>query len=133
MKKRLLYLMILVLPFLIMVTVNEFVRLRTVENGFQKQGITAINSANADQNKCTWHCHNNTNFCKSNHVKLLNNYFAYTDLMYFGVINSLKKTGDYVLANILFLVVLIPALLYFLLIQSIKMQFEINKIKQENG
>ena len=133
MKKRLLYLMILVLPFLIMVTVNEFVRLRTVENGFQKQGITAINSANADQNKCTWHCHNNTNFCKSNHVKLLNNYFAYTDLMYFGVINSLKKTGDYGLANILFLVVLIPALLYFLLIQSIKMQFEINKIKQENG
>ena len=51
MKKQALYWSILILPFLVMIMVNEFVRLNTNEKGYTKgkwgliQNITAINTA----------------------------------------------------------------------------------------
>lgn len=133
MKKRTLYLTILVLPFLIMVIANELVRSEIKENGFHYKGVTAINSTKTNAEKCTWHCHNDTDFCKTHHVKVLKSYFKYTDLLYFGIINSLKATGNYGGANIIFLVILLPGLMFLLLIKSINIQLEIRKITQRNG
>ena len=83
--------------FLVMIMVNEFVRLNTNEKGYTKgkwgliQNITAINTADKLKGKCTWICHNHTNYCKKNHVKLAKPYFNKIDPIYFGIINSLKS------------------------------------------
>tara|TARA_B100000795_G_C22531199_1_gene335183 strand:+ start:164 stop:592 length:429 start_codon:yes stop_codon:yes gene_type:complete len=130
MKKRIIYLLILIFPFLGMITVNEFVRLNTKEEGYKTRGVTAINSANKTKDKCSFICHNETGYCRDNHVKLAKPYFDKIDPLYFGVIQSLKSTGDYRGANILFLVILIPLIMYLLLVKSISMQAEIRKIKK---
>ena len=111
--------------------INEFVRLNTIEEGYNKQVVTAINSAKKQKEKCSWICHNNTNYCKENHVKLAKPYFDKIDPIYFGIINSLKSTGNYGLANIIFLVILLPLIMYVLLAKSISMQFKIRKLKKD--
>lgn len=130
MKKRIIYLLIFTFPFLGMITVNEFVRINTVEEGYKKQGVVAINSAKRVPDKCSWTCHNDTEYCIDNHVKLATPYLDKISPIYFGIIYILKATGDYGLANIIFLVVIIPFIMYFLLIKSISIQVEINKRKK---
>ncbi len=131
MKRWIRNLILLIIPFLVMVLVNEFTRPRIKENRHNKQGISAINSATKTTTKCSWICHNDTNYCKENHVKILGNYFQYTDPVYFGIIKSLKSTGNYGLANIVFLVILFPLFMYFLLIKSLDLQREIKALKFE--
>lgn len=131
MKKRVLYLSILLLPFICMIAINEITRLKTTEKSYKIQDVTAINPARRLEEKCTWGCHNDTEYCKQHHVKLAKPYFDEIDPIYFGIINTFKATGDYGLANIIFLVILIPLLLYFLLIRSISMQIEIRRLKKE--
>ena len=116
MKKYLLGLLVLMSPFIIMILVNESFRYKNNEEQYSAFGITAINSNNYTPDKCTWVCHNNTNYCKEHHVKYLKNYFAYSDKLYFGIIGLLASTGNYGLANIIFLVILIPLYIWFLLI-----------------
>ena len=136
MKKQALYWSILILPFLVMIMVNEFVRLNTNEKGYTKgkrgliQNITAINTADKLIGKCTWICHNDTNYCKKNHVKLAKPYFNKIDPIYFGIINSLKSTGNYGLANIIFLVIVLPLIIYILLVKSISLEFKIRKLNK---
>ena len=138
MKKQILYWSILILPFLGMIMINELARLDTKEEGYTKQGkrglpiqgITAINSAGPDPNKCTWMCHNNTNYCKENHVKLAKPYFDKTDPIYDGTIKSLQSTGSYVSANIIILVIILPLIMYILLVKSISLEFKIRKLKK---
>ena len=138
MKKQILYWSILILPFLGMIMINELVRLKTNEEGYTKQGnwglpiqgITAINSGKPIKDKCTWMCHNNTNYCKDNHVKLAKPYFDKTDLIYFGIIKSLQRTGGYVSANIIILVIILPLIMYILLVKSISLEFKIRKLKK---
>ena len=43
-----------------------------------------------------------------------------------------KSTGDYGLANIIFLVILLPFTMYVLLVKSISIQFKISKLKKKN-
>jgi len=131
MKKQTLYLLLLFLPFIGMIIVNEFVKLSIEEEGYHHQGIIAINSALKFKEQCSWVCHNNTAYCKENHVKFAQPYFDKIDPIYFGIINALKSTGNYGLANILFLVGLLPLGMYFLLVKSIAMQFEIRAIKKQ--
>lgn len=115
-----------------MVVVNEFMRDTIKEKPYSAHGITAINSADRTVEKCTWICHNNTSYCKKKHVKYLKPYFGLTDVLYFGVIDLLYSTGNYGLANIVFLVILMPLILWFLLIRSANIQDEITKLKKEN-
>ncbi len=122
---------ILISPFIIMIIVNEIVRPAIKETPYSKDGITAINSADKNPDKCTWLCHNNTIFCKENHVKFLNPYFKYTDPIYFGVIDMLQSTGNYGLANIIFLVFLVPLLIWFFIIKSLNIQDDINNLKRK--
>ena len=138
MKKLSVYLSILFLPFLFMIMINEWTRLNTNEAGYTRQwkgvldiqGITAINSVKKSKDKCTWICHNDTNYCKENHVKLATPYFDKIDPIYFGIINSLRSTGDYGLANIIFLVIIFPLIMYFSLVKSISLEFKIRKLKK---
>ncbi len=131
MRKLIRNLAILISPFLSMIIINETVRPTIKEAPFCKYGISAINSADKNTEKCTWICHNNTTYCKEHHVQYFKNYYAYTDLIYFGIINLLDRTGNYGFANIIFLVILLPGLIWFFLIRSLSMQDKINKLKQK--
>ena len=138
MKKLSLYLSILFLPFLFMIMINEWVRLNTNEAGYTRQwkgvldiqGITAINSGKKSLDKCTWICHDQTDYCKENHVKVSTPYFEKIDPIYNGIINSLRATGDYGLANIIFLVIIFPMIMYFSLVKSISLELKIRKFKK---
>lgn len=120
---------LLVFPFFLMIVINEAVRPSITEKRFQEKEIIAINSAIKSTKKCSWACHNIENYCKNNHVKFLQNYFEFTDPIYFGVIRFLQSTGKYKAANIVILVVLIPFLMYYLLIKSLSLQKEIQFLK----
>ena len=101
-----------------MILVNEFM---------------GTNPKNGNPNQCTWQCHDDTSFCKTNHVKFLTPYIKTVDPFYFGVINGLKDTGNYVWGNIIFLVVIVPMMIYFLLIRVLDLRLEIKNIKNRNG
>ena len=114
-----------------MFIINEYVRHNTTESGYSVQGVFAINTVNKEKKMCTWICHNNTTYCKVNHVKLAKPYFSLIDPIYYGIIHALKSTGSYGLANIVFLVILLPLLMFVLLIKSIGLEFEIHSIKKD--
>lgn len=122
---------ILIAPFLLMILINEIVRPTIEEESYSKHGITAINSVDNKSAKCTWICHNNTTYCKENHVMFLKPYFQITDTLYFGMIGKLLSTGNYGLANIIFLVVLVPLFIWFFIIKSMNIQDEIKKLKHK--
>ncbi len=67
---------VLITPFLLMIAVKEIVRPSITEKPYSFSQLTAINSVDATADKCTWLCHNNTGFCKENHVELLKPYFT---------------------------------------------------------
>ncbi|MGB1241594.1 MAG: hypothetical protein ACPG49_03675 [Chitinophagales bacterium] len=129
MKRQIRNTAILLLPFLMMIIINELVRPTIAEKPTNINGVAAINSALQTPSKCSWICHNSTNYCKKHHVKLMDDYFEYTDPIYWGFIGLLKSTGNYGLANIALFVVLLPLLMYFLLIKSIDLQSEIKKLQ----
>jgi hypothetical protein len=120
------------LPFLMMLFINEATRPFIKEKPHFQQGITTMNSAVRTPEKCSWVCHNDTIYCKQNHVKFLKPFFLLTDLMYFGVILLLGITGHYGLANIFFLVFLFPFIIYGLLIKSIQTQRKIRELKKNS-
>jgi hypothetical protein len=133
MKKTALYFVVLLLPLLVIVSVNELYRLRVGTNNYTRLTTPAINPTQGKSDECTWMCHDNTNYCKAHHVRLASNHIAVIDPLYFGIINGLKATGSYGLANILVLVILIPGLVYLLFIKAIKIQFKIREIKNRHG
>lgn len=109
--------------------INEIERPKIEYKSYnQNSSVITINPKDLKTKKCTWACHNQTKHCKIHHVKILKPYYAYTDSLYMWVINQLKSTGDYGLANIVFLVLLIPFTIIYFLIKSLDLQTEINKI-----
>ena len=100
-----------------MILVNESARDKNTIRPFKKNSIIAINTTIANDNKCSWICHNNTRYCLDYHVKssVLKSSIVYN--IYFGMIYGLKATGDYAAANIIFLVVLWPLLMYILVVK----------------
>ena len=123
-------LIILIIPVLFMIVVNEYVRLNSTEVPYSKFGVTAINPVNADSKKCTWICHNNTNHCKDNHVKYLKNNLVHTDILYFGMIGLLASTGNYGLANIIFLVILAPLWIWYFTVKSINTGLSLYRLRR---
>lgn len=128
-KQIILNLIIFLSPIIIIVLVNEYSRFTATNKGYIRKGITAINSGIKTPEKCSWHCYSDTGYCKRYHTNLLKNYTSKVDPIYFGVIKSLHSTGDYGLANIIFLVILFPIMMYVLLIKSIAIQRKIKKLK----
>lgn len=122
---------IFIFPFLLLTLINELSRPKSKEKSYITKGIKAINPVIKVSNKCTWACHNNTAYCKQNHVKYLNKYYNYTDYFYFGIINSLHSTGSYRKANVFILVVLIPLLIIMLTVKLLKISEEIKALKKK--
>lgn len=131
MKRFIRNVLIILLPFLFMVLINEAVRTKN-KKPYKINEITAINSAKYLPKKCTWVCHNNTTYCKTHHVKYLKPYYAITDVFYFGVISALASTGNYGAANIIFLVFLFPLTILYFIIKSIEIKEEIRKFSKKN-
>ena len=129
--KRLLSLntLILLFPLLFLVAINEYSRLNNSNKGFVRKGVTTINPNVRTPKKCSWYCHTDTGYCKKHHTHLLKNHTSKIDPFYFGIIKSLHNVGDYGLANIIFLVILFPALIYVLLIKIISIQRKIKELK----
>ncbi|OWY20123.1 hypothetical protein C7N43_29865 [Sphingobacteriales bacterium UPWRP_1] len=122
--------LILIFPFLVMILINEIVRPTIKEKPYEAFGVTTINSAQYLPEKCTWACHNSTEYCKQHHVKYLKPYYQKTDVLYFGLIGALKATGNYGAANILFLVLLFPLTILYFFIKSLNIQDEITRLSK---
>jgi len=122
--------LILISPFFFMFLINETLRIKVRESPYILNGINTINSSEFLQDKCTWACHNKTEYCKIHHVKYLKDFFKISDLFYFGVIASLRSTGNYGAANIIFLVFLFPITILYFIIKSINLQNEIRKLSK---
>jgi len=113
-----------------MIAVNEISRRRIKVKGYHIMNVTALNSNIQLTNLCSWNCYNNTNYCKLNHVKYFKPYFKVIDPIYFGIIKALKNTGNYQLANIIFLVIIWPLFMLTILIKSLNIY---KKIKLLNA
>ncbi|MEO0683596.1 MAG: hypothetical protein AAFY76_00765 [Cyanobacteria bacterium J06649_11] len=130
-KKWVWILSILLIPIIGLVSINEITRSSLNTNGHKRGGeIYAINSGGKSYGKCSWACHDHTDFCKKNHISLSESQVKKIDPIYFGIINGLRSTGNYGLANILILVIFIPLLIYYLFVSSILMQVKITELKK---
>ena len=109
-----------------MVLVNELVRINH-KTHYEDQGFTILNTTEPLKNKCSWICHNHTAYCIEHHVKLTKPYLKYTKPIYFGAIKALESQGNYRIANIVFLVILIPLWMFYFLVKSIDLLIEIKK------
>ena len=124
---------LLLLPFILMIIINESVKSISNTKSYHIGRIKTINSFEKIKNKCTWICHNNTRYCKTNHVKFNHKYFSKTDPLYFGLINCLDARDSYALMNVFFLVVFIPLMIWYFLIKSMNIQDQIVEIKKNNS
>jgi hypothetical protein len=128
--------LLLIIPFLLIIIINEVSR-PNIQGKPYKIFATAMNSVAKDMTRCTWMCHNEyeSDYCKNYHVKYLKNYFSYTDDIYNGIINLLKggtnSTYFYQITNVVFLVFLIPLIIWYLLTKSLSMQDQIRKLKRK--
>ena len=136
MKKLFRNILILISPYLVMVLVNEGFRPSINELGFEKtikfgnfkSNNIAINPLLKTHDVCSWRCHNSG--CKPKLFKSVENY---VDRIYFGIINILKSGGSfgsYAIANILFLVLIWPLAMFYLLIKSLDMHHQIKEINK---
>jgi thioredoxin-related protein len=138
MKKVLVYLLILISPFLFVVFINELTR---PEKPFiielkldGKPKVEAYNSNMRDPNRCTWNCHNNGCSYYNKFGKLVWNHpekkskinKGIISKLYFSIISFNKaptengvKGVSYQLMNLIFLVVLWPLIMFVLLILNI--------------
>ena len=132
MSKKWRNILILISPFLVMIIVNESMRLTHNMDGGHAYGVETMNSTIQSSTDCSWSCYYNTTYCKKHHVKHMNNYFQYIDGFYFWQIKFLHGFGNYTVANIVFMVILWPALMYFLLITFLNQRTRIKKLKRQN-
>jgi len=121
---------ILIIPFIIMIITNEFYRFNIKERPYSIYGVKTLNSVKHIPNKCSWVCHNNTEYCKAKHVKYLKPYYGITDVLYFCTIKALRKTGNYSAANIIFLVLIFPFSILYFIIKSLNIQDKIRKLSK---
>lgn len=115
------------------VSINEISRVNNSDSRYVIFAQKTINPNAKEKNKCTWACYHNTNWCKTHHVKYLKSYFSLIDPVYFGIISTLMRSGNYLMANLFVFVVLFPALLLFLVYKVIQSQLEILNLRKKYG
>jgi hypothetical protein len=132
---RMKYLLLLLLPYLIMVVVNEVSRWQQPLAYEYKGGVTygvsipAINPSEGDPDRCTWRCHDDTEYCLRHHVE-----YAPAEWLksgYFGIIRLLAGTGTYGLSNVLLLGAGWPFMMLLLLIGVVRMRRKIKSLRYE--
>ena len=122
MKKYFRNLSLLCLPFLLVAAVNEYSRHIATDKPYQRRGLTFINSDIRSTDKCSWVCHNYSDFCDNNHIRFMGPIKASMDIVYFGMIRALKSIGNYAATNLIFLVFGWPLLMWYLLISCLNMR-----------
>ncbi len=129
MKKALFYIAPLILPFLVMIIINENYS-PTVANTTHKYiGVKTQNSNILDRKLCSWACHN-TMICQVQHTSKWPDFIEKPmGAIYVGIIRSLRSTGDYSGANVLFLVILWPLIMYVMLIWIMRNSLRIRTLK----
>lgn len=132
MKIKLFFISLIFFPIISVILINESQRSTHQPHSFKWKQVKTINSAVPSMIKCSWVCHNQTSFCKLSHVKHLEPYYSWTDPLYFGITRSLKATGNYGLANLIVLVLLIPGLCLGLLWQIVQYQLEIKGLRVDS-
>lgn len=113
-----------------MFIVNEYTRSNSRGQIYYRKNLAVINPCFALKDKCTWHCHDQTQYCKTNHVSIFRPVIKYTDLVYFGIIKTLRSTGNYQMANIVFLVILWPLLMLVLFFKIFKINQKIKDYRK---
>lgn len=130
-KKTVIFIFLICSPYVLMLIANETIRSTTNNQAGVIHGYKTMNISKPVKDKCTWACHNDTTYCKNNHVKTLKPYFEYTDPTYFGIINLLHSTGNYGVANIVFLVLLIPLLILYFILKAIDLNIKTKRLKNK--
>ena len=100
-------LMVYGILIILMIIINENSRIHQNKKDYKYRGISTIHSGEKSQSQCSWVCHNNTLYCKKYHTHHIGDE-TQSDVLYFKIINLLKGTGNYSLANVLILVIIIP-------------------------
>ena len=129
MKRIILYLLILISPFLFIILINEsqsdgkpYIISLSKIGGNNNQ--YALNSEQYFEGRCSWYCH--TNGCK--HKSIINH--GIIKELYFSIINfNQNKSLNYQEMNVFFLVFFMPFLIYLLIIFNIELYIR-NKKKQ---
>lgn len=80
---------------------------------------------------CTWTCYYHTKWCKDNHVGIDSKWMDLTDIPYKAIIGALDSMGDYPMANIAFLVLIIPTAILWLFVRSIEWEISIRKFDRK--
>ena len=120
-------LFLFLLPFALMVFVNHFIK-PTVDP-IPNDG--KWNSTLPIAERCTWACHDSTNYCIAHHVKMNKLLLNFTRPIYFGEIILLQMIGNYSFANILILVTLVPLYIWYFLVRIIDTLQEIKEAKND--
>lgn len=121
------YVGLLILPFIVMVVVNESIQSSDYIHSNKIYAIKTANSAQYFLSKCSWACHNDTSFCMSNHVTYLKKHLPATNRLYFGAIGLLRTSGNYALANVIILVFALPFTMWYFIVKSLIMQSKMGK------
>jgi hypothetical protein len=130
MKKVFRNFLILIIPIALMILINETVRLRNNQDYRSHENFITINSNKLSLNYCSWACHDNTSYCRNNHVKLNKLALKYSDVAYNQTIKFLKESNrSYEVDNLIYLVFGIPLFIYFFLIKCINNFIRIKDLK----
>lgn len=131
MKPLIIAIFISLIPISSLFIVNEALRSTTKTNSSMFRGASRINSGLKLRGECTWACHEGFDVihCRKYHVKYLNQYDGLVFSMYRFITTTLNSFGNYYIANIIILVVVIPAFMFFMLLKTLKLTLEIRKIK----
>jgi hypothetical protein len=113
MKKAIFIISILILPYVIMLCINESVYNTSYVKTIFGYNVKTHNPHSFNKDKCTWSCHHNTSLCEKHHIKHQD--IKSIDFIYDGIINLLYTGGSkfYAINNIIFLVFLWPVCLSF--------------------
>ena len=118
------YLLPILLPLVIIVTVNTFSN-RPYSDGDARD--------EAHRDVCTWYCHNHTNYCQANHTNWVSPEMQQTfDPFFYGLIESIESTGFYRLGSVLFLALLWPLLIYLVYLRILRLERRIKALKSKS-
>lgn len=120
---------ILLVPFILLIITNEYSRTTIKDVPYTKMGVAFINPEMWSTNTCSWACHNSSAFCEAHHIRYARPIKTYIDPIYFGIINALKSTGNYGLANVIFLVIGWPLIMWYTLIRCLDMRTKLKELR----
>lgn len=131
MKAFLLAVLISLVPISSLFIVNETVRL-TTRHTTTFNGAERLNSSKRLKEKCTWACHDGMNptYCRQYHVKYLSTEKDIVYTVYSFIVSFLDSAGNYYLANILVLVLLIPLIMFIMLVKTLQVTFKIKELQK---